>query len=138
MTPSMDDARQPRSPSKDKPHTEANATSTHRARWRALTRVDWTVILLTVTLIAAATVPRLPPGVCYGDAGDLQAACALGGIAHPPGYPILVSMGWILTRLPGVEPAYLISLGCLASGIAALALGVVMQIRLGVPAGLAG
>lgn len=138
MTPSEDDACQSGSPSTNKSHAEVSATTAGGREWGPLTRIDWLVIGLTVALIGAVTVPRLPPGICYGDAGDLQAACALGGIAHPPGYPVLVSMGWVLTRLPGIEPAYMISLACLACGIAALAVGTVMQIRLGVPAGLAG
>ncbi len=85
-----------------------------------------------LTALLAVTLPRLPPGVCWGDAGELQLASAALGVAHPPGYAILVSLGHLLTRLPGIEPAYVISLVCLGSGLLAAVFAILFQIRLGV------
>lgn len=35
-----------------------------------------------------------------GDAGDLVTAAFLGGVPHPPGYPLYTLGGWIVTRIP--------------------------------------
>ncbi|MCP4246593.1 MAG: DUF2723 domain-containing protein [bacterium] len=106
--------------------------------WTKLTWSERLAILITLLVILAVTVPRLPSGICYDDAGDLQLASATLGIAHPPGYAGYVSIGWLLTLLPGVDPAYLVSLGCLAAGVVAIWLAVLTQVRLGVNAWLAG
>ena len=108
-----------------------------KAGWTRLTWSDRLAILIAVLVIAAVTVPRLPPGICYGDSGDLQTASATLGIAHPPGYAGYVTLGYLITRIPGVDPAYLVSLACLASGIVAIWLGVMVQVRLGVNAWIA-
>jgi len=105
--------------------------------WSRTAWVDRFALPIAVTLLLICTIPRLPPGVCFGDAGDLQAAAATLGIAHPPGYAGYVSLGFLLTWLPGVSPAYAVTLGCLAAGLAALALGALMQIRLGTNAWIA-
>lgn len=94
-------------------------------------------IVIAVLVLAAVTVPRLPPGVCYGDSGDLQLAAATLGIAHPPGYTGYVTLGFVLTRMPGVDPAHVVSLACLAAGLAAIVLCVLMQLRLGLNAWVA-
>jgi hypothetical protein len=47
------------------------------------------------------------PGLTGGDSGDLVTASALGGVSHPPGYPLYTFLGWLITRLPiGPNPAY--------------------------------
>lgn len=101
-----------------------------RAMWRVgllRQRLAEPLLILLLTLLV---VPRLPPGPCFDDSGDLQAAATLLGIAHPPGYPLLVAVGHILTRLPGVPPAYAVTLGCWAATLAALVLAVRIQQRL--------
>ena len=65
----------------------------------------------------------LAPAVLYGDSGELQLAAALGGIAHPTGYPLYLLLGWLWTHiLPfGASPAYklnLLSVLCAAAGAA--------------------
>jgi len=35
-----------------------------------------------------------------GDAGDLVTSAYLGGIAHPPGYPLYTFLGFLLTKIP--------------------------------------
>ena len=96
---------------------------------------DRLIIALTVLLIGAIAVPHLPPGICYGDSGDLQLASATLGITHPPGYGVYASLGYLFTLVPDVCPAYMVSLACMASGLLALLLCILMQVRLGaVPA----
>jgi len=99
--------------------------------------VDRFALPIAVFVLLICTVTRLPPGICFDDPGDLQAAASALGIAHPPGYPGYVSMGYLLTQIPGVSPAYAVTLGCLGAGLTALALAGLMQIRLGTNAWIA-
>jgi len=99
-----------------------------------LTLAEQLPVLLGMGVLAAVCIPRLPPGICYGDSGDLQVASATLGIAHPPGYAVLVSLGYVLTRVPFVDPAYMVSLGCCAAGIITLGLAMLASIRLGLNA----
>lgn len=103
------------------------AESRHRLRL-----LDLVPVVLAIVVIAAVTIPRLPPGICFSDAGDLQVASITLGIMHPPGYAGYVSLAHLATLLPGMDSAYSVSLSCLASGIVALLLCILMQVRLGV------
>ncbi|MBI4719407.1 MAG: DUF2723 domain-containing protein [Planctomycetes bacterium] len=87
-----------------------------------------------VLVVGAVTVTRLPVGICYGDSGGLQLAAATLGITHPPGYPGYATLGFLVSRLPFADPAYAISLACWLTGLAALVLCALTQIRLGVNA----
>jgi hypothetical protein len=106
--------------------------------WRRLGRFDRLAVVLVMAVLAVATVPRLRPGVCFSDAGDLQLASATLGIMHPPGYAGYATIGYVLTRIPWVDPAYVVSVACLAAGIVALVLCVMIQVRLGGSPWLAG
>ncbi|HUU98503.1 MAG TPA: DUF2723 domain-containing protein [Phycisphaerae bacterium] len=99
--------------------------------------MDRFALPIAVFVLLICTVTHLPPGICFDDAGDLQAAASALGIAHPPGYPGYVSLGYLLTQIPGVSPAYAVTLGCLGAGLTALALAGLMQIRLGANAWIA-
>ena len=46
----------------------------------------------------------LRPGVLPADSGEFQLAATQLQIAHPPGFPLYILMGWLFTQLPG-EPA---------------------------------
>jgi len=39
-------------------------------------------------------------GIFTGDSGDLVTAAALGGVPHPPGYPIYTLLGWLVSHVP--------------------------------------
>ncbi|KKU88003.1 hypothetical protein A3A64_01360 [Candidatus Gottesmanbacteria bacterium RIFCSPLOWO2_01_FULL_48_11] len=39
-------------------------------------------------------------GIFGGDTGDLVTAAYLGGVPHPPGYPLYTLAGWLLAKLP--------------------------------------
>lgn len=105
--------------------------------WPRLIRSERLAIGLGVAVIVLVTLPRLPPGICFGDSGDLQLAARTLGIMHPPGYTGLVTIGFLTTLMPGVNPAYMITLGCLVSGVIALWLCMMLQVRLGVNAWVA-
>ena len=86
---------------------------------------------LAVTVFATA-VPALPSGVCMGDAGELQLAGAVLGIAHSPGYAAYITLAHLATLVPGLSPAYSITLLCLTVGVASLALATALATRMGV------
>lgn len=54
----------------------------------------------------------LCPSVAHGhDSGELTTAAYLLGVAHPPGYPLYVRLGWLWCRLlPGDNPAWKMNL----------------------------
>lgn len=71
--------------------------------------------------IAALSYRQLPAGVCFDDAGDLQAASATLGVLHSPGYGGFALAGWLATKAtPWMEPARCITLVCWLAGLAAL------------------
>lgn len=104
----------------------------------ALPRRVLPALVLVVTVIAFVSIPRLAPSICFGDAGDIQLASVTLGITHPPGYAGFVSLGHLATLIPGVEPAYAVSLFCMAAGIVVLILCVLIQVRIGVDPWAAG
>lgn len=95
------------------------------------------LIGLTLLLIAALTVRHLPPGQCFDDPGDLQAASQFAGIAHPPGYACYAAVGWLLIQVSPVNPALTITIACWASALLALGWTAQLLIRLGCSAGVA-
>jgi len=109
--------------------TSANFASATRRR--SITRARIT-ILIAVALPTLIAITRLPPGVCSGDSGDLQLSSVTLGIGHPPGYPILATIGYVLTRIPFIDPAYIITFACAISGTIAAYLCGLIQLRLGV------
>ncbi len=117
--------------------TGADAAVRAPARPVALRRV-LPALLLVVAVVAAVSIPRLPRGICFGDAGDLQVASATLGIPHPPGYAGYVTLGYLATRIPGVNPAFAVSVLCMATGIVVLVLCVLTQVRIGVAPWAAG
>lgn len=101
-------------------------------QWAPLGKEVWLALLATMALLAVTAFGFLPPGICKGDAGDLQLASATLGVMHPPGYTGFVTLGYLLTRIPGTDPAYVVTLACFASGLVVLGLCLLMQVRLGV------
>ncbi|MBI3380080.1 DUF2723 domain-containing protein [Candidatus Gottesmanbacteria bacterium] len=58
----------------------------------------WT--LLVLTLLVSSLYLLLQVETIYGgDAGDLASAIIVGGIAHPPGYPLYTLLGVIITKV---------------------------------------
>ncbi|PIE34956.1 hypothetical protein CSA56_06220 [candidate division KSB3 bacterium] len=64
---------------------------------------------LFVTFLAY--VKTLAPTVSFFDSGELISAAYTLGIAHPPGYPLYVVLGWLFSKLPiGSSIAYRLNL----------------------------
>jgi tetratricopeptide (TPR) repeat protein len=57
--------------------------------------------LIAFVVYALTVEPSVPPG----DSGELIAAAYVLGVAHPPGYPLLMMLGRLAMLLPGGEPA---------------------------------
>lgn len=55
-------------------------------------------------------VQTLAPTVSFFDSGELIAAAYTLGVAHPPGYPLYVLLGWLFSKLPFGEGAYRLNL----------------------------
>ena len=55
-------------------------------------------------------VKTLAPTVSFFDSGELISAAYSFGVAHPPGYPLYVLLGWLFGHLPLGEFAYRINL----------------------------
>ena len=51
----------------------------------------------------------LAPTVSTGDSGELISAAYVGGVAHPPGYPLFTMMGWVATHLWPGSPAVIMN-----------------------------
>ena len=97
-------------------------------------RVGWqatAALGIALGIVLLSTIPCLPPSVCFNDPGDIQLAAWKLGIAHPPGYPIYSTILHVFTWLPGIAPAFAVSIGCLLIGVLALGAIGAIQIRLG-------
>ncbi len=87
------------------------------------------IISFLVYLVTLA--PAIPPGF---DSAELISACASGGIAHPPGYPLYTMLGWGLCSLKLAAPALtmnIFSAGCSAAACACLAFGLALGLNSG-------
>jgi len=62
----------------------------------------------------------LAPSVAFTDSGELAAACATLGIAHPTGYPLFVILGFLWTKIP-LPFTIIFKLNLLAAFLTALA-----------------
>ena len=90
------------------------SSSASKLAWGALSAGLATLCLYVVTVA-----PEFPPG---HDSAELIAACASGGIAHPPGYPLYTMLGHILVRLFASDPVLTMNLFSAACGALAVAL----------------
>lgn len=73
-------------------------------------------------LAAVVYVLTLHPGVPGGDAGELIAVAATGGVAHPPGYPLYSLLAQPFAWLPWGSVAWRVNLFSALCGAAAAAL----------------
>ncbi len=97
---------------------------------------------LAVSLVAFAVyVATLCPTIVAGDSGELAAAAATLGIAHPPGFPLWTVLGRVASLAAPAEPA--VALNVLSAACAAGAAGLLVVLlgaltgRVLIPAGLA-
>jgi hypothetical protein len=91
---------------------------------------------LAVAAILAAAAPlavylmTLAREVAATDSGELAAAAATLGIAHPPGYPLFTLIGWLAARLPCGTVAFRV--GLVSAVAAAAAAAVVFRLGLAI------
>lgn len=98
-------------------------------------RRDALAALLLGVAALALYLASLCRTVFLGDSGELSAAIASGGVAHPPGYPLFTLLGTLALRLvPFGEPAFRI--GCLVALSAALTVVLLFRLARALDAGL--
>ena len=74
-------------------------------RGSRLTR--WPVGLAVFAAALLLYTLTLRPDVLPADSGEFQRVVPIAGVAHPPGYPLYVMLGWLFSRLPvGPSPAW--------------------------------
>lgn len=96
------------------------ATSRYRSAWGCAAAFAATLILYQVTLA---------PSVTFIDSGELAAASAMLGIAHPTGYPMFTLMGRVVAMLPwGAEE--IVRLNVFSSVLTALAVSLLVPLAL--------
>lgn len=49
-------------------------------------------------------------GIATGDSGDLVTAASVGGVPHPPGYPLYTLLGFLLSKLPWLTVSWRVTL----------------------------
>lgn len=82
------------------------------------------VSILVFCLFLAFQAQGIPPG----DAGDLVTAAVTFGVAHPPGYPLYVFLGWVASHIPLLTPSWRV--GLLSSIPHAIVVGLLFDIVL--------
>lgn len=75
----------------------------------------WVTGILTLGVYLAS----LAPSVVGGDAGELIAGTASGGVLHPPGYPLYALLGKLFLGFPWGEPALRMNVFSAVCGVAA-------------------
>src|SRR5262249_33398270 len=81
------------------------------------------VVAAIAFVVYAVTVqPSVPPG----DSGERISAASVLGVAHPPGYPLYMLIGHLVTLLPGGSPALRMNL--LSGVFDAVAVGIVFMV----------
>jgi len=76
-----------------------------------------------VFLLALATYRAgVAPGLLWGDSAEMQVLAALGGVAHPTGYPLFTLLARALVIVTGGPPAFLANLFSSLFAAATLAL----------------
>ncbi len=65
------------------------------------------IIFLFVFLVYLHNLSR---SVYGGDVGDLVTAAKVMGVAHPPGYPLFTLLGFLLTRINFISPAFMVGI----------------------------
>lgn len=76
-------------------------------------------------LLLVIYIHNLSRSVYGGDVGDLVTSAVIGGVPHPPGYPLFTLFGFLLTRLTSIvnqTPAFLVGLISAISSAGAVAI----------------
>lgn len=100
-------------------------------RPRTQNRIDAGLAALAGLLAFGLYLRTLAPGLLWGDSAEFQFAAWLGGFAHPTGYPLYLSLGWLWTHLlPWHDPAWRMNLFSAVWGGVATGLFYLLALRL--------
>ena len=99
------------------------------------TRGGWLAALIAGAIALAVYVSGTAPTVMTGDSAELAAVGAVGGVAHPTGYPTFVLLAQLAAHtLPG-DPAHRVTLMCAGAGAASVLLFALLLAELGLTFG---
>lgn len=100
---------------------------THRLRANAPAVGAGAVVVLGALALYVATAAR---DIVYGDSPELTAVALSFGVAHPPGYPVFTSVGWLFGQIPSGPPPFRIALFSAACHAATVGVVYVTALRL--------
>lgn len=84
---------------------------------------DFVVCPLIFVIFLTLYTATLMPDVLPADSGEFQRVAATAGLAHPPGYPLYMLLGWLFTKLPlGPSPAWRVNFFSAVTAAATVAL----------------
>jgi tetratricopeptide (TPR) repeat protein len=84
------------------------------------------IFILTFLISLLTLLNFQAQGVVGVDSGDMVTASVVGGVAHPPGYPLYTIIGHLLSHIPLLTPAWRV--GLLSSIPSAMAIALVFII----------
>lgn len=100
-------------------------THAPRRTWRGALLVHGP-LLLTLAALSLAYATTLAPSITWAndgaDSGDLVTAAAVGGVAHPTGYPTFLLLARAFQLIPAGDPALRTNLLALVAALAAAAI----------------
>jgi hypothetical protein len=99
---------------------------------RGLNARTWLLPAAVFGLALAGYLRGIAPGLLWGDSAEMQILAAIGGVAHPTGYPLFTLVGRLFTTFGGGELAFRANLLSATFAAATLALLVAFLRRRGV------
>jgi hypothetical protein len=86
------------------------------------------IVMLVAAVVYVRTAAR---DLVVGDSVEFATIALNGGVAHPPGYPLLMILGRLFSFLPFGTPVFRVNLVSVAAGVATAGLIVLIARRLG-------
>ena len=86
------------------------------------------LVMLAAALVYVRTAAR---DLVVGDSVEFATIALNGGVAHPPGYPLLMMLGRLFSYLPFGTPVFRVNLVSVVAGVATAGLIVLIARRLG-------
>ena len=130
-------AGQDSGPERNRLRADALPPSSARPALAAPTPADAWLSFIIFVLALAGYLHGAAPGLLWGDSAEMQILAAVGGVAHPTGYPLFTLVGRLFTAFGGGELAYRANLLSAVFAAATLALLVAFLRHRGVGAAAA-
>jgi hypothetical protein len=86
------------------------------------------LVMLVTAVVYVRTAAR---DIVVGDSSEFATIALSGGVAHPPGYPLLILLARLFTWLPFGPPVFRVNLVSVVAGVATVGLVVLIARRLG-------